>query len=118
MSPNTIPPEPDNLPDAGVGKTIRRRVVTRATCGCGTCIDCEFGDGRKTTETIEHRLTHDPEFRQAFDRGFPPGKHFYEEVASNLHLMHELASRLEAMAFERASPLNRLAMMASSGAMS
>jgi len=29
MSPNTIPPEPDPPADAGVGKTIRRRVVKK-----------------------------------------------------------------------------------------
>lgn len=29
------------------------------------------------------------------------GEAFYEEVASNLHLMHKLASRLERMAGER-----------------
>lgn len=57
MSPNTIPPEPDPPIDLGVGKTIRRRVVKKITtdCGCGACLDCEFGDGRKTT--VEQTIT-------------------------------------------------------------
>ena len=27
---------------------VRERTVTKVPCGCGRCIDCDFGDGRKT----------------------------------------------------------------------